>query len=94
MCDDKSSLPTVERYDQSRVRYTDREPCCALDEIEEAKNRDILSVEIWWSRKYQTYIASAPRFPDVIGCGATFTEAARNLDIALDTWSHETETLS
>lgn len=54
--------------------------------IDATKSRPIPAVEIWWSREYQRYIATAPVIAGVFGMGPSFAEAARCLEDALAAW--------
>jgi predicted RNase H-like HicB family nuclease len=57
-----------------------------LELIDATKAIPIPAVQIWWSREYQTYIATAPALAGVFGVGPTFSEAARCLEDALAHW--------
>jgi predicted RNase H-like HicB family nuclease len=51
--------------------------------IDATKHIPVPAAQVWWSREYQCYLATAPAVPAAIATGSTISEAAHNLDMLI-----------
>ncbi len=55
--------------------------------LDALRSTPIPAVQIWWSREWHCYIASAPAMAGVVAVGNTIPDAAEALQIAIDAWN-------